>query len=274
MELEGYNILKKAHEGGVSIIYQATNKKGKEVAIKMLKPQFKHRRDVYLDFWREGEILSRLYHPYIVKIYELRRMPLMVLEWVEGRNLKNILMRERIVVSENFFSLAWKIGEAINYLHTHGILHNDIKPENIMISHKGEIKLVDFGLATKKKWFLWKRKAKGTPMYVAPEVLSKGKFSEHSDVFSYGVLLYEMITKRVPYEGESIAELLRKKNNNKTRVPPPSFYNPRVPPALDALILSAIHREPKKRPHISQLLLDLGRIAWGKVDRTIEWRES
>ncbi|MCD6219685.1 serine/threonine protein kinase [Candidatus Calescamantes bacterium] len=273
IELEGYNILKKAHEGGVSVIYHASDKEGKEVAIKVLKIEFRKRRDVYLDFWREGEILYRLHHPYIIKIYELRRTPLMILEWVEGKNLKNILMRQRIEISENFFSLAWKIGEAINYLHTHGILHNDIKPENIMVSHQGEIKLIDFGLATRKKRFFFKRKTKGTPIYIAPEVLSKGKFSEKSDVFSYGVLLYEMITKRVPYEAESIPGLLRKKNNQKVRAHPPSFYNPWVPPSLDALILSAIHREPKKRPHISKLLLDLGRVAWGKIDRAIEWRE-
>ncbi|HEX68180.1 MAG TPA: serine/threonine protein kinase [bacterium] len=274
-ELGRYKILEKAYEGGSSLIYKAWDEENKrQVAIKMLKPGLQSDRSALKDFLNECEILKTIEHQNIVKVYEIGKTPHMIMEWIEGRNLKNIIVRERIDLSRYFFPLAWKIGDAINYLHNRGIIHNDIKPENILVSLEGEVKLIDFALAMRKGLFRWRKKIKGTPVYVAPEVLLKGKTSEKSDIFSYGVLLYELLTGRLPYNAESPKLLLTKKAESKLRILPPSYHNPSVSPFLDRLVLSLIDFSPSSRPTIREVLLELGREALSEVGKKIEWREA
>ncbi len=270
-----YRILEKAYEGGFSVIYHAWDEEeGREVALKVLLPHWQDNREALQDFIREGEILLSLDHPHIVKVFKLEKGPAIIMEWVEGRNLKRLLLRKRDELLHSFFPLVWKIAEALNYLHNRGIIHGDVKPENILVGKKGEIKLIDFGLARMKGRLLHPKKLRGTPVYLAPEVIASRRLTEKADVFSFGVILYEILCGRLPYQAQDVPTLLRKGVDERVRPYPPSFLSPSIPQGLDNLVLKAIDKEPRNRPSMAEIMLDLARIALGKISQRIEWGRS
>jgi len=234
-------------------IFKANDRKtGESVALKV--PLMALESDIagFERFNREEEIGARLNHPAIlkvVKVEEKKSRPYLVMEFLDGKTLAEVLAKEKPLPEADAVSYACKICEALDYLHANGIVHRDLKPQNVMICRDGSLRLFDFGIArveqARRLTFVGLTPTLGTPDYISPEQV-KGKRGDHrSDIYSLGAMLYEMVTGVTPFEGESPYVIM---NARVTGDPPaPRKVRTEVSPAIEEIILHALEREPKMR---------------------------
>ena len=234
-------------------IFKAKDKKtGESVAIKV--PLLALESDIagFERFHREEEIGARLNHPCILKVVKVdgpKSRPYLVMEFLDGRTLSDILAKRKPLSEGEAASYASRICDALEYLHANGIAHRDLKPQNIMVCSDGSLRLFDFGIArvetARRLTFVGLTPTMGTPDYISPEQV-KGKRGDHrSDIYSLGALLYEMVTGSTPFEGESPYVIM---NARVTGDPPaPRKLSPEMNPALEEVILHALERDPRMR---------------------------
>ena len=194
---------------------------------------------------------QKLDHPNVVKVMKPRaksRM-YMAMEYVDGRSLRSIIQSEAPLPDERALDIARQVTEALAYLHEKGIVHRDIKPENILLTADGKVKILDFGIALdeSKRRLTWAGLSAtlGTPDYMAPEQIGGRRGDARTDVYAVGTMLYEMLTKNLPFQSANTNALLRAKANEEPK--PPSYFVPKLDPALEAIILKAIQRSPRDR---------------------------
>ena len=234
-------------------IFRAKDRKTSEtVAIKV--PLLALESDVagFERFQREEEIGSKLNHPTIlkvIKVEEKKSRPYLVMEFLDGKTLSDLLAKRKPISETEAISYATRICDALHYLHTQGITHRDLKPQNIMICTDGSLRLFDFGIArvesARRLTFVGLTPTMGTPDYISPEQV-KGKRGDHrSDIYSLGALVYEMVTGSTPFEGESPYVIM---NARVTGDPvAPRKINPELSAALEEVLLHALERDPKQR---------------------------
>lgn len=260
-------------------VFEAVHREsGDKFALKALPERFYQDKRKALYLKRELEIARSLDHPNVVRIYDIVETDssegrgYMVMELVEGENLKEILQSRCLTPLEGI-EICIKICSGLNYIHNHrlqdgkfhSIVHRDIKPANIILTPKGQLKIVDFGLATSEAswWKLWlKVKARsGTPQYMAPEQIMGKKVDARADIYSLGVTMYELFSGRLPFQGQNKKEIMKQHLSSKYKPERPSSINKNLPPALDRLVLKAMARRPKGRYQtVAALLLDLQRL--------------
>jgi serine/threonine-protein kinase len=174
----------------------------------------------------------------------------MVLEFVDGELLRDLLQREKRFPVPKALDLAIQIADALIYLHEHSVVHRDLKPENVMVTRDGRVKLVDFGIAldTTLRKMTWAGLSQtvGTPDYMAPEQVRGKRGDARTDIYSLGVMLYEMLTGEVPFPGDNVYAAMRAKTNDDPT--PPRRLRPEISPALEETILHALERDPRDRP--------------------------
>ncbi|MGB9720509.1 MAG: UvrD-helicase domain-containing protein [bacterium] len=200
----------------------------------------------------EARLLASLNHSNIVRFYNIDIIEnkfVLVMEYVKGKTLRDIITQGGIEISE-FLNIAQQIFEAMNYAHKIGVLHRDLKPENILITEKGTIKITDFGLARFFKSGSIAASTAGTPVYMAPEVWS-GMFSEKSDIWSIGVILYELLTGTPPFVDDNLDGLKKKIEKNKLLIP--SLLRPNLPDFLEDIVVRCLHTVPEARPDAEEL---------------------
>ncbi len=251
-----------ARSGMASIFKAIDGETGAPVVLKV--PYIQYESDVvfFERFRREEEIGQRLAHPNIVKVYrpqEKSRM-YMALEYVEGQRLFAMLQDERPLPVEKALHVARQTCEALAYMHAHGVIHRDIKPENILVTASGDVKIIDFGIATAEaaRRLTWAglSHALGTPDYMAPEQIRGRRGDARTDVYALGTMLYEMLTGNLPYASPNSVALLRSKLNEQPR--PPSYYVPGFDRPLEAIILKALELAPRDRyASAAEMLKDL-----------------
>ena len=250
--LDHYRIDRMVATSGMATIYRATDlAAGRVVAIKL--PHFEMESDpVFFDrFQREEAIGTELSHPGIIKVFpEQDRCRLyMVLEWVEGRLLRQIINEAGKLPPERAVNIALQICDALDYIHGQGVVHRDLKPENIMVSADDRIKLIDFGIAAKagarRLTFGKLSKTQGTPEYVSPEQIKGKRGDTRSDLYSLGVILYEMLTGETPFSGPDPFLILNAKTH--ARPPSPQKLVAEIPSALDEIVMRALERNPLNR---------------------------
>src|ERR1700690_687566 len=207
-QLDHYRIEGVAARSGMASIYRATDvRTGQQVAIKVPPPEMESDPVLYDRFHREEEIGKSLDHPGVMKVLTDgdRSQFYMVMEWVEGRLLRQVLNEQGKLPPERAVKIALGIAEALEYIHTHGVVHRDLKPENIMIDAEDRIKLIDFGIAGKtgarRLTFGKFSQIAGTPDYISPEQVKGKRGDGRSDIYSLGVILYEMVTGDTPFSG-------------------------------------------------------------------------
>lgn len=250
-------IVETISRSGMATIYKATDLKTKEtVALKVPLMEFESDPGFYSRFQREEEIGSRLNHPYILRFIpaedgEHRSRPYIVTEYLRGYTLAHLLNSVRPMPEKDAVKLAVRVSEALAHMHEHGVVHRDLKPQNIMICYDGKIRIMDFGIAKaaegRRITFAGFTPAVGTPDYMAPEQVRGKRGDERTDVYSLGAMLYEMVVGVKPFEGEN-ENLFAIMNARVTGDPvAPRKRNPDVSPQLEEIILHAMEREPGKR---------------------------
>ncbi len=202
-------------------------------------------------FQREQEIGKHFDHPGVMKVIpdDHRTQNYMVTEWVEGKLLRQILSEEKKISAERAAKIALGICQALGYIHNHGIVHRDLKPEHVMVDSQDHIKLVDFGLAgqtgARRITFANLSQLTSSPEYISPEQVKGKRGDARSDLYALGVMLYEMVTGRVPFLGANAFAIM---NDRLLRYPiPPREIDRSISPQLQEVIYRALEREPQYR---------------------------
>jgi serine/threonine-protein kinase len=202
-------------------------------------------------FRREQEIGQELDHPGVVKTYEpgQRSRAYMVIEWVEGRILRDLLNRQRKLPIDRAVKITLSICDALDCMHKHGVVHRDLKPENIMVDAEDRIKIIDFGIAMKEDarriTFVDMSATLGTPDYISPEQVKGQRGDQRSDIYSLGVMLYEMLTGEPPFSGPNPLAVMNERVLNDPK--PARKLNPEITPELEEILHRALARDPRHR---------------------------
>ncbi len=249
------------NSGGMADIWVATDQNGKHYALRRLHKDLRFSLTARKRFNRGCEILSKIQgHEFIIGYVEhgaIELTPYLLMEYVEASNLKILMGREDPLLAENLAQIIIDSAVALEHMHESGYMHLDFKPENILVTRSGGVRLVDFDLAQPKpEKPITMSKMPGTPSYMAPEQLQKEQFDARADIFSFGVMAYELLTGRKPFPGETTEEILRAELTG----PPANLreYNADIPPALEQIVLKCLKREPAQRyPYMSVVVRDL-----------------
>ena len=262
-QLDHYRIDALAARSGMASIFRGTDlRNGRAVAIKVPHPEMEGDPVFFDRFNREEEIGKKLDHPGVVKVLndEERSRRYMVLEWVDGRLLRQILNEEKKLSPERAIRITLGLCKALDYVHSQGVVHRDLKPENIMVDKDDHVKLIDFGIAanagSRRLTFAKLTQAMGTPDYISPEQVKGKRGDARSDIYSLGVMFYEMLTGKVPFTGPNPFVIMNERLLNHPI--PPREIDPTISPELQEIIYRALERDPAKRyPNAHEFALDL-----------------
>ena len=251
-KLDHYVIENVVARSGMASIFRATDERtGQIVAIKVPHPEIEADPVFYDRFRREQEIGEKLDHPGVMKVYpnQDHSQFYMAMEWVNGRLLRQILNEQRKLPSERAIRIVLQIASALEYIHRHGVVHRDLKPENIMVDADDNIKLIDFGIAAsagaRRLTFAKFTQTMGTPDYISPEQVKGKRGDARSDIYALGIMLYEMLTGKVPFTGPNAFIIMNERLLNNPV--PPREIDPTITPQLQEIIYRAIEREPSNR---------------------------
>lgn len=255
-----YEILDKIGTGGMSDVYKAMDHiLGREVAVKVLKQEFAEDVTFVTKFRSEAQSAAGLEHPNIVNIYDVgseNGMYYIVMEYVEGITLKTYIEKKGQLNFKEAISIAIQVGRGIEAAHNKGIIHRDIKPQNIIISTEGKVKVTDFGIARATSSNTIHADVMGSVHYASPEQARNGYVDGKSDIYSLGIVMYEMVTGRVPFDGDTTVAVALQ--HLQEEMVAPSAYAPELPISLEKIILKCTMKSPDRRyAVIEDLLLDL-----------------
>ncbi|TES91312.1 MAG: serine/threonine protein kinase, partial [Anaerolineales bacterium] len=247
-----YRIMEKLGRGGMATVFKAYHANlDRYVAIKVLHPAFMEDPNFLARFEREAKVVAMLEHPHIIPVYDFAEnegRTYLVMKFVEGETLKASLNKKPLTPEEGV-QVIEAMGEALSYAHREGILHRDVKPSNVMMADDGKIFLTDFGLAriaSAGESTLSSDMMIGTPQYISPEqAMGKRDLDEGTDIYSFGVLIYELVVGQVPFISDTPFSIIH--DHIYTPLPLPRSVNPNVPEVIERLLLKALTKEREHR---------------------------
>jgi serine/threonine protein kinase/Tfp pilus assembly protein PilF len=246
-----YDIIEELGKGGMGKVYRVFDKKiDEEIALKLIKPEIAADQETIKRFSNELKLARKIAHRNVCKMYELLEdegTHFITMEYVTGEDLKSFIRRSRQLTVGTAVAIARQVAEGLTEAHRQGVVHRDLKPGNIMIDKEGNAKIMDFGIARSlsDKGITAAGVLIGTPEYMSPEQVEGKEVDQRSDVYSLGVILYEMITGRRPFEGDTALSIAVK---HKVEKPPdPKQFNPNIPEELSRLILKCLEKEKERR---------------------------
>ena len=244
-----YAVLSKIGAGGMADVYKGRDQMlNRYVAIKVLKREYKEDANFVRKFRSEAQAAAGLIHPNVVNVYDVgedRGLYYMVMELVEGITLKEYIERKGRLSHKETISIAIQMCSGIGAAHKAEIIHRDIKPQNIIISKDGKVKVTDFGIAKALSSNTVSTNAMGSVHYTSPEQARGGFSDQRSDIYSIGITLFEMVTGRVPFDGETTVEVAMK--HLQQEITPPSELVPEVPYSLEQIIMKCTQKSPERR---------------------------
>lgn len=257
-----YEILEKIGAGGMSDVYKAKDQVlGRFVAVKILKQEFAEDVNFVTKFHTEAQSAAGLQHPNIVNIYDVgseEHVHFIVMEYVEGITLKTYIEKKGQLNYKEAISIAIQVARGIEAAHNNQIVHRDIKPQNIMISHEGKVKVTDFGIARAATSNTIHSDVMGSVHYTSPEQARNGFVDGKSDIYSLGIVMYEMVTGRVPFDGDTTVSIAIQ--HLQEEMTAPSAYAPNLPVSLEKIILKCTQKSQDRRyASMHDLLADLKR---------------
>jgi eukaryotic-like serine/threonine-protein kinase len=256
----GYEILEPIGSGGLSQNYKARGSNGSLVTLKFPTPELVGDPATYERFLRELKIGKQLVHPAIprtISIIEKHEGPCLVMEYIEGRSLRNILQEHLPLALEKSLDITSQLAEALVYLHSNGVYHRDLKPENVLIDSCGKVHIIDFGIALLRgaRRVTWRNLSDvlGTPDYMAPEQIQGKRGDSRTDLYALGMMLYEMLTGAIPFHGDNALSIM---HQQLTVTPPlPRQSNPAIPPHIEEIIMKSIRKNPNERYQSAEAFL-------------------
>ena len=271
-----YEILEKIGSGGMSEVYKAKcHKLNRLVAIKVLKAEFTSDAGFVSKFKMEAQAAAGLSHPNIVNIYDVvddGDLHFIVMELVEGITLKSYITKKGHLDVKETIGIAIQVAQGIEAAHEQHIIHRDIKPQNMLISMDGKVKVADFGIARAVSSQTMNSTVVGTVHYISPEQARGGFSDERSDLYSLGITMFEMVTGRVPFDGDNTVTVALA--HLEEPIPLPSFYNPEVTPSLERIIVKCTEKRPENRySNAGELIGDLRRALLNPDDPAIGQEE-
>ena len=275
-----YEILGRIGSGGMSVVYKAKcHTLDRLVAIKVLKEEFASDENFVSKFKMEAQAAARLSHPNIVNVYDVvdeGNLHYIVMELIEGITLKSYIEKKGFLENKEAIGIAIQVAQGIAAAHEQHIIHRDIKPQNMIISRDGNVKVADFGIARAVSSQTMNATAVGSVHYISPEQARGGYCNERSDIYSFGITMYEMVTGRVPFEGDNTVAVALA--HLETPITPPSQLNPVVSSGLEQIILKCTQKKPDRRySSIGDVITDLRHVMvdpdydiYGAVSQTDE----
>ncbi len=255
-----YEIQELIGTGGMSDVYRARcNKLNRVVAVKVLKQEFSENREFVAKFRREAEAAANLMHPNIVTVYDVGEdngISYIVMELVDGYTLKEYIEKKSRLAINECISIAIPIASGIEAAHNKNIIHRDIKPQNVIISKDGKVKVTDFGIAKTTTSNTISSNVMGSVHYTSPEQARGGFSDEKSDIYSLGITLFEMVTGRVPFNGDTTVAIAIK--HIQEEMPSPRIYVEDIPISIEQIILKCTQKSPDRRyQKMSEVIEDL-----------------
>ena len=255
-----YEILEKIGTGGMSDVYKAKcHKLNRFVAVKVLKQEFCENANFVSKFRIEAQAAAGLMHPNIVNVYDVgeeNEIHYIVMELVEGITLKKYIEKKARLSYKEAVSIAIQVSMGIEAAHNNHIIHRDIKPQNIIISKDGKVKVTDFGIAKAATSNTITSNVMGSVHYTSPEQARGGYSDEKSDIYSLGISMFEMLTGRVPFNGETTVAIAIK--HIQEEMPSPKEFIPEIPASVDSIVLKCCQKSPDKRyQNIQEVIADL-----------------
>lgn len=246
---ERYEIVSKIGTGGMADVYKAMDHKlNRFVAVKVLKPEFREDATFVKKFRSEAQAAAGLTHPNIVNVFDVgddEGVYYIVMELIEGITLKEYISKKGKLSVKEATSIAIQVSMGLEAAHSHGIVHRDVKPQNIIISIDGKVKVTDFGIARAASSNTISSNVMGSVHYSSPEQVRGGYSDEKSDIYSLGITLYEMVTGRVPFDGDTTVAIAIK--HLQEEMVPPSVYSPDLPYSLEQIIMKCTQKSVDRR---------------------------
>ena len=257
---ERYEILGKIGTGGMADVYKAKDHKlNRFVAVKVLKPEFREDTTFIRKFKSEAQAAAVLTHPNIVNVFDVgddNGVYYIVMELIEGITLKEYISKKGKLSVKEATSIAIQVSMGLEAAHSHGIVHRDVKPQNIIISMDGKVKVTDFGIARAASSNTISSNVMGSVHYSSPEQVRGGYSDEKSDIYSLGITMYEMVTGKVPFDGDTTVAIAIK--HLQEEIVPPSVYAPELPHSLEQIILKCTQKSVDRRyQNMEDVIADL-----------------
>ena len=257
---ERYEILGKIGTGGMADVYKAKDHKlNRFVAVKVLKPEFREDTTFIRKFKSEAQAAAVLTHPNIVNVFDVgddNGVYYIVMELIEGITLKEYISKKGKLSVKEATSIAIQVSMGLEAAHSHGIVHRDVKPQNIIISMDGKVKVTDFGIARAASSNTISSNVMGSVHYSSPEQVRGGYSDEKSDIYSLGITMFEMLTGRVPFNGETTVAIAIK--HIQEEMPSPKEFVPEIPSSVASIVLKCCQKSPDRRyQNMAELIADL-----------------